>query len=156
MSVVWIGLLACNNPNERVADDPLNELDPEEKTGAAFLQQKVAAWVQRNADDPTGYQPLDYQVIDTVTFRQETKWVHKQMERTGNKKGMAATQAMLDSIARTPDPDRIHYVRYRHHCWLKNKSGVLEKTQLLVEASPDLASVAVSRVEPGKEIISFQ
>jgi hypothetical protein len=151
-----IGLLACNQNNEQAAEDQLDTLYPEKKTSTDLLQPKVAAWVQQHADDPTGYQPLDFQVIDTVTFRQETKWVYKQMELTGNQKGMAATQKMLDSIARTPDPDRVHYVRYWHHCWLKNKNGVLEKTQLLVEASPDLAIVAVSRVEPGKEMISFQ
>lgn len=137
---------------------------PKEKTPLALMEDSIKAYLMKNLDDPSSYESVQSEIMDTTLYSENLEHLEKLMQEFAGRmdpeygkdaKARYLIQAgfyknQLDSLLSSSNPNAVAAYRVLHTFRAKNKFGALVKDQLKFEFRPDLSIHAVRSMTDSK------
>lgn len=139
------------------------------QSAIATIEKNVNTYILNNAHDPSGYEPIETVILDTIYFEEnraeklkEIAW-QRQFAQVGGaeykegwvKKAELDSMRLVeyaDSLAGSVNPNPICAYYAIHKCRMKNKVGALNITVFNIQANPDFSILAISE-DDGKMLV---
>lgn len=135
-----------------------------EKTPLAIMEDSIKAYLMKNLDDPSSYEPVQSEIMDTTLYSENLQHLEMLMLKyAGSMDSEYGKEArakylreaefyknQLDSLNKSTDPNAVAAYRVLHSFRAKNKFGALVKDQLKFEFKPDLSIYKVRAMSDSK------
>lgn len=139
------------------------------KSAIGTIERNVNAYILSNAHDPSGYEPIETVILDTIYFEEnraekakEIAWQRQFAEVGGAeyKEGWIKKAELdsirlveyADSLAGSVNPNPICAYYAIHQCRIKNKVGALNIAVFHIQVNPDFSILAISE-DDGKMLV---
>lgn len=154
--VVLFLLLACGKSNEKANKAQVNHEQKKEIkiSNVDYVNKQIREFLNERSHDPASYQPISTQLADSVTYQTNIKKKVEDDERNLNhakefvkllnnaesrrdlkesEEEMKEALFIMDSISKSPEPNKIAAYIYYHKFRMKNKVGAMNLYEYYIE-----------------------